>query len=91
MARRHGVGLGSVAIRYVLDRPQVARSHRGATNARHLEATLQADALTLTDEDRGDIDAVLRASPGRRVMSTPSNAEKGGRHARIMRYELNQT
>jgi aryl-alcohol dehydrogenase-like predicted oxidoreductase len=89
VARRHQVGIGSVAIRYALDRPQVAAAIVGATSARHLESTLQAATLALTDDDRREIDAVIsrRRGPGGDVYTL--EREKGGRHAKIMRYELN--
>ena len=89
IARRHGVGIGSVAIRHVLDRPQVAAAIVGATNARHLEATLQANSLTLTDDDRRAIERVLARSRGPAGDVYALEREKGGRHARVMRYDLN--
>lgn len=89
VARKHGVGLGSVAIRHVLDRPQVAAAIVGATSARHLEATLQAMSLRLDDADRGEIDAVLARATGPRGDVYALERDKGGRHAGIMKYELN--
>jgi len=89
IARRHGVGIGSVAIRHVLDRPQVAAAIVGATNARHLEATLQAISLTLTDDDRRAMDMILARARGPAGDVYALEREKGGRHARPMRYDLN--
>ncbi|MEZ5292513.1 MAG: aldo/keto reductase [Vicinamibacterales bacterium] len=91
VARRHAVSPGAVAIRFVLDRPQVAAAIVGATSARHLASTLQAATLALTDEDRADLDAVLarRRGPAGEVYAL--EREKGGRHAGIMKYELNQS
>ncbi len=63
----------------------------GATNTRHLASTLQAATLALTDEDRRAIDAVLARATGPAGDVYALEREKGGRHARIMRYELNQT
>jgi len=91
IARRHGVGVGSVAIRHVLNRPQVAAAIVGATSARHLETTLQAASLELTDEDRRDIDAILAGANGPDGDVYALEREKGGRHAGVMRYELNKS
>ena len=91
VARRHNVAVGSVAIRHVLDCPQVGAAIVGATSTRHLASTLQAATLALTDEDRRAIDAVLARATGPAGDVYALEREKGGRHARIMRYELNQT
>jgi aryl-alcohol dehydrogenase-like predicted oxidoreductase len=91
VAQKHGVGLGSVAIRHVLDRPQVAAAIVGATSARHLASTLQAASLGMDDDDRGAIDAVIARARGPAGDVYALEREKGGRHARIMKYELNKT
>jgi aryl-alcohol dehydrogenase-like predicted oxidoreductase len=91
IARRHGVGLGSVAIRYVLDRPQVAAVIVGATSARHLSSTRQALALRFEAGEAGAIDAVLARAPGPRGEVYGLEREKGGRHAAIMKYDLNRS
>jgi aryl-alcohol dehydrogenase-like predicted oxidoreductase len=89
VARRRGVGIGSVAIRYVLDLPQVAAAIVGATSARHLEATLQATTLRLDAEDVRAIEQVLARARGPEGDVYGLEREKGGRHARVMKYELN--
>ncbi len=91
VASRHGVGLGSVAIRHVLDRPQVAAVIVGATSVAHLASTLQSLSLTLDAEDVRAIGEVLAqaAGPGGEVYAL--EREKGGRHAAIMKYDLNRT
>lgn len=90
IARKHGVGLGSVAIRAVLDRPQVAAAIVGATSARHLASTVQAVTLALDDGDRAAIETVLADAPGPAGDVYALERVKGGRHARIMKYELNK-
>ena len=89
IARRHDVGIGSVAIRYVLDRPQVAAAIVGATSARHLQATLQASTLRLDRDDVRALEQVLARAKGPAGDVYTLEREKGGRHARIMKYELN--
>jgi aryl-alcohol dehydrogenase-like predicted oxidoreductase len=89
VSRRHGVGLGTVAIRYVIDRPQVAAAIVGATSARHLDATLQALTLRLDREDIGAIEHVLSRARGPTGEVYALERQKGGRHAGIMRYNIN--
>ena len=89
VARRHDVALGAVAIRWVLDRPQVGATIVGATSARHLAATLQAAALPLDDGDRAALDAAIGTRPGPAGDVYALERVKDGRHAGIMRYELN--
>jgi aryl-alcohol dehydrogenase-like predicted oxidoreductase len=91
IAGKHGVGIGSVAIRHVLDCPQVAGAIVGATSARHLAATLQAASLRLDGDDRRAIAAVLARARGPEGDVYTLEREKGGRHARIMKYELNKS
>lgn len=91
IARRHDASIGAVAIRWVLDRPQVGAAIVGATSARHLADTLRAASLVLDDDDRAAIDAAIgpRTGPAGDVYAL--ERVKDGRHAGIMRYELNTT
>lgn len=89
IARRHGVAIGSVAIRCVLDRPQVAAAIVGATSARHLQSTLQASTLRLDPDEVRAIEQVATRARGPVGEVYELERQKGGRHARIMKYELN--
>lgn len=86
---RHGVRIGTVAIRWVLDQPGVAAVIVGARHAHHLHATIAARALQLTDDDRATLGAVLdrAAGPGGDVYHL--ERDRSGPHGRIMRYNLN--
>src|SRR5262249_52216055 len=64
VAARHGVTIGAVAIRWVLDRPGVSGVIVGARHARHLDATLQGCTLALDDDDRAAVARVQSASSG---------------------------
>lgn len=88
VATRHHVGIGAVALRWVLDRPAVGGVIVGARHARHLAATLQACALALDDEDRAEIADVQVSGPSGDVYAL--ERVKGGRHAGVMRYDLNR-
>lgn len=64
VAERHGVGIANVAVRYVLDCPQVAGAIVGARLgvAEHIADTARVFALQLDDDDRAQIDGVLARS-----------------------------
>jgi aryl-alcohol dehydrogenase-like predicted oxidoreductase len=88
VAARHGVGIGAVAIRWVLDQPGVSGVIVGARHARHLDAIRQACALSLDDEDRAAVARVQSASSGPSGDVYGLERVKGGAHASIMRYTL---
>jgi aryl-alcohol dehydrogenase-like predicted oxidoreductase len=90
IAQRRGVGIGAVAIRWVLDQPQVAGVIVGARHARHLDDIRAACALELTDADRAAIAAVQARSSGPTGDVYALERVPGGRHAAIMRYALNR-
>jgi aryl-alcohol dehydrogenase-like predicted oxidoreductase len=90
IARRHGVGIGAVAIRWVLDQPQVAGVIVGARHARHLDAIRAACGITLTDHDRRAIAAVQARAAGPTGDVYALEREPGSPHAAIMRYTLNR-
>jgi len=90
VARRHGVGIGTVALRWVLDRPSAAAVIVGARHAGHLRATLAACSLHLEEEDCAAIDAVLARARGPAGDVYDLERRKGGPHAAIMKYNLNR-
>ena len=87
---RHGVGIGAVAIRWVLDQPGVAGVIVGARHARHLDQLRAADSLRLDDTDRARIQAIQARGMGPAGDVYGLERVKGGRHASIMRYTLNR-
>lgn len=86
---KHGASLSSVATRWVLDQPQVAAAIVGARYARHLPLTLEVFDLSLDTEDRTRISAILDAAPGPQGPVFGLERDRGGRHGRIMKYNLN--
>jgi aryl-alcohol dehydrogenase-like predicted oxidoreductase len=90
IAQRHDVGLGAVAIRWVLDQPNVAGVIIGARHARHLTEMAQACALSLDANDRAAIASVHAESSGPRGDVYGLERVKGGPHASIMRYTLSR-
>jgi aryl-alcohol dehydrogenase-like predicted oxidoreductase len=85
----HGAAIGAVAVRWVLDQPGVAAVIAGARNTRHLEHTLRAFRIRLTEPDKARIASVIGDGPPGDVYELERDRE--GRHGRIMRYDLNRT
>jgi aryl-alcohol dehydrogenase-like predicted oxidoreductase len=88
VAARHAVGIGAVALRWVLDQPGVSGVIVGARHARHLDQAARACVLVLDAEDRAAIAHVQSASSGPRGDVYDLERVKGGPHASIMRYSL---
>jgi len=90
VARRHRVGIANVATRWVLDRPQVGAAIVGARSETHLEQDLKTFTLRLDAEDAQAIEAVLRSRTGPAGDVYQLERVPGGRHAAIMKYNLNR-
>jgi len=90
VAARHRVGIGAVAIRWVLDRPGVSGVIVGVRHSRHLVDIVSACALALTDEDRADIARVQSEFQGPNGDVYDLERVKRGPHAAVMRYTLNR-
>ena len=82
IAKRHGVGLTSVAIRYVLDRPGVSVAIVGARSAAHLGDLVRA--VTPDDGDRAAIARVVSQAPGPRGDCYDLERVENGPHSMIM-------
>ncbi|MBT8344972.1 MAG: aldo/keto reductase [Desulfofustis sp.] len=89
IGHKHRVSLSAVAIRYVLERPQVAAAIVGARYARHLPETMEAFTFTLDKEDYTNLNAILYQSRGPHGKVYGLESDRTGRHGRIMKYELN--
>ena len=91
IAQRHGVGIASVATRWVLDQPGVAAAIVGARYADHLDDTLAVFRLRLDAADHALLEPLLAAHPGPDGDTYNLERDKTGRHGRIMKYNLNKT
>ncbi len=89
VAHRHHTTIGAVAIAWVLAQPHVAGVIVGARDARYLPHTVAAAALTLDDGDLRTLQAVLDEAPGVTGDVYELERVQGGRHAGIMKYDLN--
>ena len=89
VAQRHGVGIGAVAIRWVLEQPGVAGAIVGARHSRHLVKTIEACTFALDHDDHAAIAEAQSASSGPGGDVYALERVKGGPHASIMKYGLN--
>ena len=88
---KHRVSPGAVALRWTLDQPHVAAAIAGARSAVHLRETLEAVSFAFDDADRAAVRAILAKEPGPAGEIYALEREKGGRHARIMKTNLNRS
>ena len=89
IARSHECTIGTIAIRAVLDEAAVTAAIVGARNVGHLPATVQALQITLTDDERAALLTHVNAATGPQGEVYALERVKGGRHASIMKYNLN--
>jgi aryl-alcohol dehydrogenase-like predicted oxidoreductase len=82
IAKRQRVGVASVAIRYVLDKPGVAVAIVGARDHAHLEALAQP--VTLEEADRRAIAGVVTQTTGPRGDCYELERIEHGPHSMIM-------
>ena len=89
IAEKHGVTIGAVAARAMLDREGVACVILGARSAKRLAETMAVFALKLDAADRAAIEHVLanRSGPDGAIFAL--EGDRTGRHGRIMKYNLN--
>lgn len=90
IGRKHGATLTAVATRAVLQKRAVGAAIVGARDARHLAESLRLSDLHL---DEADLEAIQRVTDQARGPAGDVyglERVKGGRHAGIMRYNLNQ-
>ena len=85
----HQVTLSSVAIRYILDQPQVGAAIVGARYATYLHNTMEVFRFSLTSEEHKRIEAEIDTSNGPSGSVYGLERDRTGRHGRIMKYNLN--
>ena len=88
VADRRQSDIASVANKFALDRPGVAAVIVGATSRAHLASNVAASALTLTDDDRLEIEAVAAKRRGPDGDVYELERDRTGRHGSIMKYNL---
>ncbi len=90
-ARRHGVSIANVAVRWVLDRPGVAATVVGVRNADHLQDNLRIFGFQLSPDDLSSIESLLGRYSGAEGDVYSVERVPGGKHAVIMKTGLNRS
>ncbi len=89
IATKHDINIGTVATRFVLDRPQVGAAIVGARNDTHLMDNLRTLDLELDNEDSSRL---AKLATRNRLRGDVYGLERQpeGVHAAVMRYNLNR-
>lgn len=89
IAKKHNVTISNVAIKYILQKDQVAACIVGSRDRSHLENTLKIFSFELTDDE---IKSISEFSKNSLLSGDIYGLEriKGGKHAGIMKYNLNK-
>ena len=90
IARAHDVETSAVAIRFVLEQPEVRAVIAGSTRIGHMARNAQALSFRLSPEDHTRIRRLLGAAPGPGGDVFELERDRDGPHGRIMRYDLNR-
>ena len=90
IADRRGSDIAAVAVRSMLDAPQVAAVILGARYADRLADTLRVLSIALDEEDRGALRAVQSRARGPGGPVYGLERDRGGPHGRIMKYGLQE-
>ena len=80
-----------MAIRWVLEQPQVAAAIVGARYASNLSRTLEVFRFELTSKDKTEIDTLLKKASGPSGPVYGIESDRTSKHGRIMKYNLNNT
>ena len=91
IGQRHGVGIATVATRWVLDQPGVGAAIVGARYADRLHDTMAIFGLQLDAQDHALLSPILEAHPGPTGDTYTLERDKAGSHGRIMKYDLNKS
>jgi len=90
VADKHGVDVANVAVRFTLEEEAVAAAIVGAPSAGHAASNLRTFSLVLDDEDRRLLGGVLERSLGPTGPVYGLERVPRGRHALIMKTDLNR-
>ena len=91
IADRRDADVAAVAVRWMLDAPQVAAVILGARYADRLPRTLRVFSIALDEEDRSAIHTVQARARGPHGPVYGLERDRLGPHGRIMKYGLQET
>ena len=89
IADRHDTDIAPVASAAMLARPAVAAVIVGARNRSHLSQNIKIANLSLTDNDKADLAAILSQSTTPKGDTFDLERDRSGPHGSIMKYNLN--
>lgn len=90
IAREKGVESSAVALRFVLDQPEVAAVIAGATRMGQMRRNVAAFTFRLSAEDHARLRRHTDAAPGPSGAIFELERDREGPHGRIMKYDLNR-
>lgn len=90
IANKHHVSLTNVATRYILDQPNVAGVVIGARNTSSITDNLNTFNFALDDQDKRALKTIMSQAQGPQGDTYTLEREKNGKHASIMKYNLNK-
>jgi aryl-alcohol dehydrogenase-like predicted oxidoreductase len=90
IGRKHRVSPTTVAVRWVLERPQVAAVLLGTRNTTHLEQNLQVCEFRFNEDDLEPLSEILTRAAGPSGEPFGLEREPEGPHAVIMMTDLNK-
>lgn len=88
VADKHDTSISQIAVKYVLEKPQVAAVIVGARSASHLESLAQLSSMELTRTDKQKLESVLARAKGLGEVYGLERSSK--KHKEIMKYNLNE-
>ncbi len=89
IADKHAASIAMVATRYVLQKARVAAAIVGARHAHHLPEMLRLFTFELDEDDLAAIKRITDVAQGPAGDVYSVERVRGGKHAAIMKYNLN--
>lgn len=90
LAIKYNCSIANIASKYILDKPQVSGIVVGARDLSHLKDNLNIFNIVLDEIDSKKIDTIVKKAIGPKGDIYGLEREKGGKHAVIMKYNLNK-
>lgn len=90
IADEYGVEPSSVAVRFVLDQPEVAAVIVGSTRLGQMARNVDAFSFSLTRGDHRRLRALTESAPGPAGPVFGLERQRDGPHGRLMKYDLNR-
>lgn len=86
---KHGASISEVAMRYILEQPQVGAVIIGSRNADRLDSTVSVFQFELDADDHSAITEILSGRNGPTGSVYELESDRAGRHGSIMKYDQN--